>query len=209
MPEYVIGIDGVQDAKDFGKVGWGKFAFSLLQIFIGLGMVILGYVYLDDCNNGATTFLFYGGLLTLLAHTFGMIAIVIRWLAFMDGVVTRAEKCIMGTMKAIFIMMFCIEGISLLWGCYVFFGQFADWTSDPDESSFFYCNAVPYWPGFLLQVCRSAVLLVFVMFGIKIWWKFANEQQEKSMARRSARRSARMAQGGSGRRLMTMSAGRF
>ena len=64
MPEYVIGIDGVQDAKDFGEVslqiicfvvlllllysqvGWGQFAFSLFQIMIGTGMVCLGYIYL-------------------------------------------------------------------------------------------------------------------------------------------------------------------
>ena len=78
--------------------------------------------------------------------------------------------------------MFCIEGISLMWGCYIFFGQFSDWTADPEESTHFYCNAVicnnnssvfgflrkcvnfceefdlifqtPYWPGFLLQLFR-------------------------------------------------------
>ena len=38
--------------------------------------------------------------------------------------------------------MFCIEGISLMWGCYIFFGQFSDWTADPEESTHFYCNAV-------------------------------------------------------------------
>ena len=40
--------------------------------------------------------------------------------------------------------MFCIEGISLMWGCYIFFGQFSDWTADPEESTHFYCNAVIY-----------------------------------------------------------------
>ena len=106
---------------------------------------------------------------------------------YQDGVVTRAEKCIMGTMKfsisssifylnilslfmlifilcvilscrAIFIMMFCIEGISLLWGCYIFFGQFADWTSDPDESSFFYCNAVWSIYRLLSIACKWSIM---------------------------------------------------
>ena len=44
--------------------------------------------------------------------------------------------------RAIFGLMFCIEGISLMWGCYIFFGQFSDWTADPEESTHFYCNAV-------------------------------------------------------------------
>ena len=63
MSDHVVGIDGVQDAKDFGKVrigkkyiftetfssfqvGWGQFAFSFIQIVIGIGMVCFGYIYL-------------------------------------------------------------------------------------------------------------------------------------------------------------------
>ena len=49
--------------------------------------------------------------------------------------------------------MFCIEGISLMWGCYIFFGQFSDWTADPEESTHFYCNAV---------ICKT--ILWFLVF---------------------------------------------
>jgi len=51
--------------------------------------------------------------------------------------------------------MVCLEVITLFWvaspppppppgsqGCYVFFGQFTDWTSDPKESASFYCHQV-------------------------------------------------------------------
>ena len=61
MPDHVVGIDGVEDAKEYGtvcqrviffylpsrfQVGWGQFAFSFFQIIIGIGMVLLGYAYL-------------------------------------------------------------------------------------------------------------------------------------------------------------------
>lgn len=148
------------------KMGWPQTIFSFLLAGMGIAMVVVASQFMEeeDCSNGAVTFLFWGGLVTLVANVLGLLGGCSRQLALRDGRISCGESCCLGLLGCLGGMAGLLDFVTLIWGSVVVFGSWPNWTED-DMTSEDYCKATPMLFAFVLQIVRWCLVGIISILG--------------------------------------------
>ena len=100
-------------SKDY-KAGWGQISTSIGYIGLAIAMIVIGELYKvwsalhssehvlmmivavqapEDCKNGASTYLLYGGIVLLVLNFLTLVAGCARQAALKDGEISSMENC--------------------------------------------------------------------------------------------------------------------
>jgi len=128
------------DSKQY-NAGWVQTSFSFGQIGLGIGMVVQGYMNLDrsHCANGASEYLFYGGIAIIAVNLAGVLTGCARQAALKDGRISTGENCGLCVLGLISGVLGITALATLIWGSVVVFGSWPNWTST-DITSEDYCK---------------------------------------------------------------------
>eukprot|EP00090_Calanus_glacialis_P012123 TRINITY_DN20570_c0_g1_i1.p1 TRINITY_DN20570_c0_g1~~TRINITY_DN20570_c0_g1_i1.p1 ORF type:complete len:200 (-),score=35.44 TRINITY_DN20570_c0_g1_i1:141-689(-) len=145
------------------NAGWGQTLASFIQIGIGIAMLVIGEKNLDplDCANGASEYLFYGGIVIISANVVGILAGCARQAALKDGRISGGENCGLCVLGLLSGVLGIAALVTLIWGSVVVFGSWADWTST-DLTNQHFCKETPMMFAFVL------LLINWVMFPLMI-----------------------------------------
>jgi len=142
-----------------------------LSTVIGLGlaiaMIVVGVQYEAGtdpnkfCTFSAVDYLYYGGILSLIANGIGILSSIGKWCAMRDGHISAGEKCALGILGfAAFIVLIC-EIVVLIWGSVVVFGNYADWIYEKAEGAVNpegYCDYTPMMFAFVILIIKWVLM---------------------------------------------------
>jgi len=144
----------------------------ILSTIIGLGlataMIVVGVQYdagtqnNQFCKFGAVSYLYYGGILSLVANLIGILSSAAKWCAMRDGHISAGEKCALGIIGfAAFVVMIC-ELVVLIWGSVVVFGNYADWEYEKEDAEGF-CDYTPMMFAFVLLIIKWVLMPAMIL----------------------------------------------
>eukprot|EP00090_Calanus_glacialis_P023491 TRINITY_DN36290_c0_g1_i1.p1 TRINITY_DN36290_c0_g1~~TRINITY_DN36290_c0_g1_i1.p1 ORF type:complete len:174 (-),score=23.32 TRINITY_DN36290_c0_g1_i1:58-540(-) len=148
---------------ELGTWFWLLIGRALEQVTIGIVMVAIASSYFDDCNNGATTYLFLGGVVILVANFMALLLVGSKKIAEMDGKITCGEKCGLYFMASVAGFMTIVDFLTLIWGSIVVFSAWSDWTNEEANHALdLYCAKTPMLFAFVTLVIRWVLVPVFI-----------------------------------------------
>jgi len=137
---------------------------SVITFIFGCIMLGIGHSYQDTCPNGAATFLFYAGIITMVSKVFAFVKFFAKVCAESDGVISGAEYCGLGLLTIISGLIIIADCMVLIWGTVVVFGVYPRWTYyKDDELSPLYCEYTPFMFSFVLLILDWIFLPMIVL----------------------------------------------
>merc|ERR1712179_76320 len=138
---------------------WSKICRSVIKILIGAVMLGVGLAYREECHNGVTTFLTYGGSFLLIANLpvilFNLTCRMVKSCEEKGGGVEIpfAIGCYMA--MCIFcgfildrVLIYLADLTCIIWGTIVLALTYSQWTDVPappdSEEIAQYCTRIPY-----------------------------------------------------------------
>jgi len=129
---------------------------GVLSFILGCAMLGVGHSYMDECNNGAATYLYYCGIITLVGKGIGLLLILFKICAEGDGVISGLEYCGIGLLTLIRYSLHIGDLVILIWGTVVIFGNYATWVYVQEEGTTVhnpnFCEYSPFMFAFVLLV---------------------------------------------------------
>jgi len=150
------------DSKQY-NAGWGQTLFSFSQVGMGIAMVVVGHRNLEKthCANGASDYLFYGGIVIISANVAGILAGCARQLALKDGRISAGESCGLCVLGLLSGVLGIASLVTMIWGSVVVFSSWPNWTST-DMMSKDYCKDTPMMFAFVLLLVSWILLPLLV-----------------------------------------------
>merc|ERR1711915_162128 len=144
--------------------------FSSVQVVLGACMVYYGFMYFTDCNNGASAYLYYGGMCLLCINIASLTLNSCTMCFKKDGDKNCCESCGLGCLTLIASLLSIANLVIFIWGSIVVFGSWSDWSSDPGESvgedgvaNENFCPYTPMMFAFILLVVEWVLMPVMLI----------------------------------------------
>jgi len=145
---------------------YGKLCNAVVAFIFGCVMMGIGHSYGHLCQNGAATFLFYGGLIKIISNIFSILLFCFIRCAEKDGVISGKEYCGIGILSLIQTALWIGNLVVIIWGTIVVFGNYSTWTYEaPEEgtpTNMDYCDYTPFMFAFVLLILDWIILPFFV-----------------------------------------------
>lgn len=139
---------------------------TLIGLGLAIAMIAVGVSYSEEkyCEFGAVTYLYYGGILSLIANGIGLLSTIAKWCALRDGHISAGESCALGILGfAAFIVLIC-EIVVLIWGSVVVFGNYAEWTyMEKEVGTDGYCDYTPMMFAFVLLILKWILMPLTIL----------------------------------------------
>lgn len=136
---------------------------TVIGLGLAIAMIVVGVQYKggeennEFCKFGAVDYLYYGGILSLIANLIGILSVVGKYCAEKDGHISAGEKCALGIMGfAAFVVTIC-EIVVLIWGSVIVFGNYADWDYEKVDAEGF-CDYTPMMFAFVLLIIKWVLM---------------------------------------------------
>merc|ERR1712126_139999 len=173
-----------------GIISWAK----ICKATIGAVMVGVGCEYMDECNNGVTTFLIIGGAFLLLANLPTIYFPVLLEMCELLPCTSDKKNGQISTTTcyAVFFTFFCIfilgvifiqvaDIVCIIWGTVPLFQTYSKWSHDEtkDESPY-YCSHTP------VMVFIVTLVINWIQYPLLTVWMFFNWRSSKYSMRHTA-----------------------
>jgi hypothetical protein len=132
---------------------------TLIGLGLAIAMVCVGVAYSGEnpsyCQFGAVTYLYYGGIISLIANGIGILSSLGKWCAMRDGHISAGESCALGILGFAAFIVLIAELVVLIWGSVVVFGNYAEWIYEAGtEGKDGYCDYTPMMFAFVLLILK-------------------------------------------------------
>merc|ERR1711953_514910 len=140
--------------------------FSLLSIALAAAMVTVGSLYWDEelCRFGASSYLYYGGVFSLVVNLLGLASSLAKWWALKDGKISVSERRLLWFLGVSTSLMLLADLIVVIWGSVVVFSNYA-WWSYTDTTSPTYCAHTPMLFAFVLLLVKWLLIPALCLTG--------------------------------------------
>jgi len=140
--------------------------FSLLSITLAAAMVAVGSLYWDEelCRFGASSYLYYGGVFSLVVNLLGLASSLAKWWALKDGKISVSERRLLWFLGVSTSIMLLADLIVVVWGSVVVFSNYASW-SYTDTTSPSYCAHTPMLFAFVLLLVKWLLIPALCLTG--------------------------------------------